>query len=48
MKQELYKELTKPEFKRGSEFYTDDLGEGTYLAMPGDAPGPATPPIPHM
>ena len=26
MKHELYKELTKPEFKRGRDYYTDDLG----------------------
>lgn len=31
MKQELYKELTKPEYKHGCDFYTDDLGEGMSL-----------------
>ena len=30
-KQQLYKELTKPDYKSGSEFYTDDLGEGMSL-----------------
>lgn len=98
MKHELYKELTKPEFKRGRDYYTDDLGEemsivhesicgwwksrflldnktqeafefldmnehfvkfseddvewSTLRDVPGDArgdaPRPATPPIPHM
>ena len=30
-KQQLYKELTKPDYSSGSEFYTDDLGEGMSL-----------------
>lgn len=31
MKHVLYKKLTKPDFKRSRDYYTDDLGEGMSL-----------------